>query len=30
MSALSTSCTPCAQAQVRLEPFTLDRLDVLL
>ncbi len=33
MSALSTSCTsstPCAQAQVRLEPFTLDRLDALL
>ena len=30
MSALSTSCTSCAQAQVRLEPFTLDRLDTLL
>ena len=30
MSAIPTSPTPCAQAPVRLEPFTLDRLDTLL
>ena len=30
MSAISTSSMPCAQVQVRLEPFTLDRLDTLL
>ena len=30
MSAIPTPSTPCAQAQVRLESFTLDRLDALL